>query len=596
MGAYQGSKSSISGMYITQSGINHELHVLAMMRHPTIADNFSKYILLFVCCCQFLFGLRAPPNMDPLAVIQHPNCRSYTFSSTKRLHGVFKSPNYPSSYPPETECIVYLFQGLPSQIVQISFLTVNLSPPRMDVCFDYVAILPSNISSLMNLASASNSNSPQHYVEAPTVICGSLSMQKRKTFYSENNTLLLVFHTSTRSSLEKSALMSGFQGNFLFLNSTNFRVDGDRLPNTKCSYAIRNTSSRRFVTGGRIVSPRFPNNYPPNIRCTYTFMGRSDDRVVMSITSLRLSHRDLSNPTNSTDKSCIFETVPESSFDRILVHTLPHDSWRDSILLSRICGTLSSFQVISNGPNLMLTFLSLPFRPKEGGYLIEFAFVKKSTVSPQVQSTTDGVIFEQGALRESVKEIYEYLHNVQKVNHPEDEAERENSHGSGNANIFNSDSAISQQTCNAPEIFDSIIDSNNAEEGVITSPNFPDIYPKCVNAKFYFRGRSGQRVFLKFVLLELGDHEQCNEGNGDRLSFYDGPSTDMSVHMSVCGSRHSVFQPKESGHSSPAQYFSIASSGNHFAMLFTSDEFVGKYEFGFRLEYKFQNVLRLLCL
>lgn len=70
----------------------------------------------------------------------------------------------------------------------------------------------------------------------------------------------------------------------------------------------------------------------------------------------------------------------------------------------------------------MLTFLSLPFRPKEGGYLIEFAFVKKSTVSPQVRSTTDGVIFEQGALRESVKEIYEYLHNVQKVNLPEDEA------------------------------------------------------------------------------------------------------------------------------------------------------------------------------
>ncbi|KAM3179352.1 hypothetical protein ACTXT7_000753 [Hymenolepis weldensis] len=159
---------------------------------------------------------------------------------------------------------------------------------------------------------------------------------------------------------------------------------------------------------------------------------------------------------------------------------------------------------------------------------------------------------------------------------------RENSHASGNSNIFNSDSAIPQQACNAPEIFDSIIDSNIAEEGIITSPNFPGIYPKCVNAKFYFRGRSGQR---------LGDHEQCNEGNGDRLNFYDGPSTDMSVYMSVCGSRHSIFHPKESNHSIPAQYLSIASSGSYFAMVFTSDDFVGKYEFGFRLEYKFQYLL-----
>ncbi|VDN96335.1 unnamed protein product [Rodentolepis nana] len=515
------------------------------MRHLITGNTFSRFTLLTVCCCQILFGLRAPPNVEPMEVIQHPNCRIFTFSSAKRMHGIFKSPNYPSSYPPDTDCIVYLFQGLPSQIVQLTFLAIDLSPPRMDVCFDYIAVLPSSASDFMNMESISHSKSLQRFEESPTVICGSLTMQNKKTFYSVNNALMLVFHTSSRSLLDKPAVMSGFQGNFLFFNSTNFRVDGDLIPNTDCSYVIRNTPARRFATGGRIVSPRFPNSYPPNIRCTYTFMGRGDEVTVMSITSLHLSH--LSNPANSTDKDCIFETVPNSAFDRILIHTFPQDAWRSSKLLFRICGVQSSLRVIAAGPNLMLTFLSLPFRPKEGGFLIDFAFVKQSSVTSMVPSSKNPTLFEQGALRESVQEIYDYLHRPQKANLPKDETEKKNHHDYGNANIFNSDSAIPPQTCNTPEIFDSIIDSNNSEEGVLTSPNFPEIYPKCVKATFYFRGRSDQRVHLKFAVLELGEHEQCTEGNGDRLSFYDGPSTDLPVQMSVCGSRHSIFQPKENG-------------------------------------------------
>lgn len=78
-------------------------------------------------------------------------------------------------------------------------------------------------------------------------------------------------------------------------------MDGDLLPNTECSYLIRDTPARRRLPiGGRIVSPRFPNAYPPNIRCSYTFMGKRDERVVLSIRTLLLSHRDLTIATNST--------------------------------------------------------------------------------------------------------------------------------------------------------------------------------------------------------------------------------------------------------------------------------------------------------
>ncbi len=44
-----------------------------------------------------------------------------------------------------------------------------------------------------------------------------------------------------------------------------------------------------------------------------------------------------------------------------------------------------------------------------------------------------------------------------------------------------------------------------SREGLITSPLFPDPYPKCVNATYFFRGGPGQKVVLEFKLLEIGD-------------------------------------------------------------------------------------------
>lgn len=74
--------------------------------------------------------------------------------------------------------------------------------------------------------------------------------------------------------------------------------------------------------------------------------------------------------------------------------------------------------------------------------------------------------------------------------------------------MLNSDSAIHLPTCNNFETIKSTINSHQSEEGVLTSPQFPELYPKCMNATYYFKGRPGQRVFLKFVLLELGDPER----------------------------------------------------------------------------------------
>ncbi|EUB60101.1 Suppressor of lurcher protein [Echinococcus granulosus] len=182
-----------------------------MMRRLGTEDKLITFTLL-IACSQSSLGLRSPPSMDPLVVIQNPNCRCHLFSSVKRLHGVFKSPNFPSPYPPQTDCIIYLFQGLPFQIVQLTFLTLDLSPPRIDICFDYVAVLHNDRTRLVDREVADS--------DPPPVLCGTLTMQKKRTFFSESNSLALVFHSTTRAPFEQSTHMSGFQGNFLFLNST----------------------------------------------------------------------------------------------------------------------------------------------------------------------------------------------------------------------------------------------------------------------------------------------------------------------------------------------------------------------------------------
>ncbi len=82
---------------------------------------------------------------------------------------------------------------------------------------------------------------------------------------------------------------------------------------------------------------------------------------------------------------------------------------------------------------------------------------------------------------------------------------------------------------------------------------------------------------------------RCNDSlaSGDKLTFFDGPSTAIPVHRSVCGSSQSVFRLPSL--SQETQALSITSSGSHLTMLFTSDEYSGKFEYGFRLNYKFQD-------
>lgn len=81
-------------------------------------------------------------------------------------------------------------------------------------------------------------------------------------------------------------------------------------------------------------------------------------------------------------------------------------------------------QMVSEGPNLQLTFISLPFQPKDGGFLIEYVFVKQSSITPQVSAETSAIIplvpFEKRVIKESTEEIFAYLRNNERTPHSKD--------------------------------------------------------------------------------------------------------------------------------------------------------------------------------
>ncbi len=110
--------------------------------------------------------------------------------------------------------------------------------------------------------------------------------------------------------------------------------------------------------------------------------------------------------------SCVYDESPLENFDRILIHSLPNERWSEPALKGRLCGGLKSFQVVSEGPSLQVTFLSLLFSQKDQGFAAEYVFVRRGSVkSTQWGPTAKAAPFEQRAMTQSSIEFIDYMKN-----------------------------------------------------------------------------------------------------------------------------------------------------------------------------------------
>ncbi|XP_071829747.1 tolloid-like protein 1 isoform X2 [Apostichopus japonicus] len=100
--------------------------------------------------------------------------------------------------------------------------------------------------------------------------------------------------------------------------------------------------------------------------------------------------------------------------------------------------------------------------------------------------------------------------------------------------------------------------------GVITSPNFPDNYPKRKQCSWHIIATPGHRVELDFDEFDLEAHQECAY---DHVRIYDGDSDERLGLGTFCG------------HHLPDD---ILSSGNHMFISFYSDASVSRPGFSAR--------------
>uniref|UniRef100_A0A0X3PQ76 CUB domain-containing protein n=1 Tax=Schistocephalus solidus TaxID=70667 RepID=A0A0X3PQ76_SCHSO len=389
-------------------------------------NEFRVFLLAAILQLQNMFSkavFQTSKAKEPLFLMKQSHCRCFHFSSHVRKQGIFKSPNYPYSYPAQIDCILYLFQALSDEIVQINFWSFHLPPPRFGVCFDYAAVLTqpptANRTALWEVMDSSKLVSGNVTVSkalpSPSsslhILCGGMNTLQRTVFFSRKNQLGIVFHTSNQQALlnPSSKTGVGFHGKYLFINASNFRTEGEMVNGSVCSYVIHSSALNLFTKKGKFFSPGYPSDYPETVQCTYTFIGQPDERVVLSFHLFQLSHAKPRNVEESSS-SCLYDNQAMEKFDRVLIHELATSARSNFHTIARICGSLPSFQIVSSEAVLQMTFLSFPNSQKSRGFAGEYAFLKKSNVRPTPWKLNMPTDFEEQAIRRSQ---VEYINTFQ---------------------------------------------------------------------------------------------------------------------------------------------------------------------------------------
>uniref|UniRef100_T1JI54 CUB domain-containing protein n=1 Tax=Strigamia maritima TaxID=126957 RepID=T1JI54_STRMM len=262
----------------------------------------------------------------------NPGCECIVFDGSHgRNEGVFISPNFPTPYEDNINCLLYTFVGHPDEIIQLTFDDFDLHRiDNMDCVFgDFVKLF-------LHLHEAK----VNEYTRWNGILCGSLADIER-THFSSNSTLIFEFHSDWRHSNH-----TGFKGTYKFLSRKFFLIDGELISGTECDYQF--LSGNHSQSRGRFYSPRYPSNYPKYSRCSYRFLGQFGERVRVVFDKVSLRQGDY---------SCLY------SPDDIVVHDGKDAA---SPVISQLCNSNTMVRVVSTGPELYIEFSSRGHDPGQG--------------------------------------------------------------------------------------------------------------------------------------------------------------------------------------------------------------------------------------
>ncbi|XP_049799339.1 suppressor of lurcher protein 1-like [Schistocerca nitens] len=209
----------------------------------------------------------------------NPGCECVLFTSTfGKEFGAFSSPDYPRPYPADIDCLLYSFVGGPHDVVHIVFVDFDVQKTHLECSRgDHVEVF-------LSLGPAARAEVSERTV-ASGVLCGGLR-DVPTTLYSQGPALVLAMHSDSSPGNN-----SGFLGRFRFLDRRSFRSDGRPVLGTECDQLFSSGDGPR---SGRFFSPRYPSSYPSNTTCKYYFRARDNERIRLVFEEVSLQKGDVS--------------------------------------------------------------------------------------------------------------------------------------------------------------------------------------------------------------------------------------------------------------------------------------------------------------
>jgi cubilin len=238
-------------------------------------------------------------------------CRNVALTATENVNFI-TSPGYPNNYQDNMDCQWTVTASSPSGVVVLNMLDFQLEGTSPACTFDFVAIYD-----------GLNTSSPRIQI-----LCGQVSGSQ---FPSTGRALTVVFHSDDGTNLK------GFKFGF----------------NSKEPALCTNVNLTATGAGQFITSPEYPSNYPSNTSCQWTIAAESFSQVVV----LKVLDFELDGPT------------PTCTSDYVAIY----DGLSVSIPRAQLlCGQVSSAQFTSTGRTMTVVFHSDGNNTFKGGFKIEY--------------------------------------------------------------------------------------------------------------------------------------------------------------------------------------------------------------------------------
>lgn len=370
-----------------------------------------------------------------------PACRCVMYDSMYgKAHGIFTSPDWPTPYETNIDCLLYTFFGGENDIVELTFDEFDVQKMKFECLYgDFVRLY-------LHLDQAGvNENTPWN-----AILCGK-EADIEQVHYSSGRTLIFEFHSDWRHGAN-----TGFRGTFRFINKKNFEVDGVLLPNTFCNYDF--VSGNRSTSYGHFYSPLFPSTYPKNIQCAYNFVARFNERVRIIFEKIRLQRGD---------SSCL------NSPDVIIVHDGKDRSAR---VIGQFCNANYYVELLSSGPDLFVEFISRSHFPEQG--------FKATYHFEEHHHSVDAP---------STELLQAWLSRCTSSPSPFSSSPEE----AGQEISTPLMAQTSDHGC------DHFFSSTSSKNGTFTSPNYPDMYPPDIHCTYHFSGEGIERAQVIFMDFDL---------------------------------------------------------------------------------------------